>query len=167
MALFVPDVMLTSVTDITPEFLKKHGIKGLVLDVDNTLTTHGNPVPAPGVLEWIADMKRSGIQLMIVSNNTNKRVKPFADMLGLPFVSMGCKPLTFGFSRARKRFDFTAKEIAVVGDQIFTDILGGNVKGMMTIMVTPLLTEEGGFFRLKRKMENRFIQKYQRKHAGE
>ena len=81
------------VTDITTQFLAENGIKGLILDLDNTLTTHDNPVPAEGVLDWLDRMKKSGIRLMIVSNNHAPRVTPFAEMLGLPFVSEGAKPL--------------------------------------------------------------------------
>ncbi len=166
MALFVPDIMITSVTDITADFLRSYGIKGLVLDVDNTLTTHGNPTPAPGVLEWLDGMKQAGFQLTIVSNNTHQRVEPFANMLGLSFISMGCKPLTFGMTKACKRFGCRPKEIAVVGDQIFTDILGGNLKGMLTILVTPLAPEHGRFFQLKRRLEGPFIRKYQKRKGG-
>ena len=79
--LFRATAAFKRVTDITPEILKKLSIKGLILDLDNTLTTHDNPVPANGVMEWLDKMKKNGIKLMIVSNNHPPRVKPFADML--------------------------------------------------------------------------------------
>ncbi|MBQ1519651.1 MAG: HAD hydrolase family protein, partial [Ruminococcus sp.] len=87
------DFAFRKTVDITPDFLKKHGIKGLILDVDNTLTTHDNPVPADGITEWLENMRNNGIKLIIVSNNHPERVKPFADPLGLDFVSDSGKPL--------------------------------------------------------------------------
>ena len=91
--LFKADFAFRRVNDITPEFLFKNNIKGLLLDLDNTLTTHDNPVPGKGVEEWLKEMKSFGIKLIIVYNNHQERVKPFADMLGLNFISYGKKPL--------------------------------------------------------------------------
>ncbi len=150
---FAPKFLLSSVTEITPEFLQKYRICGLLLDLDNTLTTHNNPVPAEGVLDWIARMKRAGIRLMIVSNNSRVRVKPFSELLGIDFVPRGMKPMTFGFTKAMKRMGLTKRDTAVVGDQLFTDILGANIKGIRTIYVFPIQEEDGPFFRLKRKLE--------------
>ena len=98
-----PDLSFRKTVDIKPEFLKKLGIKGLILDVDNTLTTHDNPVPAEGIAEWLENMKKSGIKLIIVSNNHPERVKPFADPLGLDYVSDSGKPLKKGYIEAMKR----------------------------------------------------------------
>lgn len=100
MAIFRPTYALKKITDITPSALKKRGIKALILDVDNTLTTHNNPTPAEGVPGWIEEMKSAGIKLIIVSNNNTERVTPFAEMLGLHFVPNGAKPLPIGFKRA-------------------------------------------------------------------
>lgn len=146
-------------TDITPEFLRKNNIKGLILDLDNTLTTHDNPKPGEGVLEWLQLMKNSGIKLMIVSNNHAPRVKPFADMLGLTFVSEGKKPLTKGFSEAMKLMGLSKGELAAVGDQIFTDVLGANLFGIKMLYVVPIEHEKTAFFKLKRKLEIPFLPK--------
>ena len=124
---------LRSVCDITPTMLQHFGIRGLLLDLDNTLTTHDNPRPAEGVLDWIAVMKENGIAMCIVSNNHPPRVKPFADLLGLPFVCEGKKPLSKGFREARTVMGLPWKELAVVGDQIFTDVLGANLKRLKCI----------------------------------
>lgn len=146
-------------TDITPEFLKKNNIRGLILDLDNTLTTHDNPQPGEGVLEWLQLMKESGIKLMIVSNNHGPRVKPFADMLGLDFVSEGKKPLTKGFTEAVKLMGLSKKEVASVGDQIFTDVLGANLFGIKMLYVVPIEHEKTTFFKVKRKLEKPFLPK--------
>ncbi len=151
------NIALRTVCDLSPALLRKHGIKGLLLDLDNTLTTHDNPRPADGVPEWIETMKQNGIKLCIVSNNHPPRVKPFADMLGLDFVCEGKKPLAKGFREAKKKMGLPWKELSVVGDQIFTDVLGANLKGLKCVFVFPIEHETTRFFRFKRRMEIPFL----------
>lgn len=157
--LFKSTAAFATVTDITPEILGKMNIRGLILDVDNTLTTHDNPKPAEGVEEWIALMKSSGIKLMIVSNNHLPRVRPFADMLGIDFVCDGKKPLRKGFGEAVKRLGMPKKNLAAVGDQIFTDVLGANLMGIKMLYVAPIEHEKTAFFKIKRRLEIPFIPK--------
>ncbi len=159
--LFKADFAFRRVTDISPSFLKKHDIKGLLLDLDNTLTTHDNPRPADGVIDWIKKIKSDGVKMMIVSNNHPPRVKPFAEMLGLDFISEGKKPLSSGFNRAQKFMDIPFKNLAVVGDQIFTDMLGANLKRIRGIFVFPIEPEgkEQKFIRFKRVIEKPFLPK--------
>lgn len=166
MPLFYPTIMLHRVSNITPEMLKKRGIKALILDADNTLTTHNNPVPHPDVLGWLDKMKKHGFRLVMVSNNNQKRILPFAKKLGIEFTANAMKPLTFGFTRTAKRLGLAPRSIAVVGDQLFTDILGGNLFGAMTILVEPMEPETGIFFRFKRKIEKRMLIAY-RKTRGD
>lgn len=159
-SLFLPDLMFDSVFDADLQLLKCYNIKALILDVDNTLTSHGNPVPLDGIAEWLGILKSGGIKLAIVSNNVQKRVKPFADLLGLDYVSMACKPLTFGITKARKKLGCEKKNTAIIGDQIFTDVLAGNLAGITSFLVTPVKIEDTAFFKLKRSFENIFIKKY-------
>lgn len=157
--LFKADFAFWRVTEITPEFLIKNNIRGLLLDLDNTLTTHDNPVPGDGVTEWLDSMRSAGIKMVIVSNNHPPRVKPFADMLGLDFVCEGKKPLSSGFNRAQKRMGIPFSQLAVVGDQIFTDMLGANLKRVRGIFVYPIEHEKTKFFKLKRWAEKPFLPK--------
>ncbi len=157
--LFRSTIALKSVLEITTEMLKNNNLKGLILDLDNTLTTHDNPKPADGVLDWLDEMKKSGIKIMIVSNNHGYRVKPFAEMLGLEFVSDGLKPLSKGINEAQKRMEIPFSQLAVVGDQIFTDILGANLKRIKSIYVKPIEYEKTTFFKIKRKAEKLFLPK--------
>ena len=157
--LFRPTYVFNRVTEITPEFLEKNGIKALLLDLDNTLTTHNNPVPPKENLKWIEDMKNSGIKLMIVSNNSVERVTPFAKQLGLPFTARGMKPLTYGFTTAMKKLGTDKKNTAAVGDQIFTDVLGANLKGISSVFVYPIEPEKSLPFRFKRVIERPFLPK--------
>ena len=152
--IFKPTIWVKNVLSIDAELLEKHRIKALVLDLDNTLSMHGSPAAEEGVFEWLEEMRRLDIKMAVVSNNTQKRVAPLAAKLGLDFTSFACKPMTFGLTRAVKKLGFSKKETAVVGDQIFTDIMGGNLKGMPTVLVEPFHLEHGFFFKLKRKAEN-------------
>ena len=154
-----PTYYFDCATDISLEFLNKHKIKATLLDLDNTLTTHNNPVPPKSTLEWLDKMKSAGIKMMIVSNNSAKRVEPFAKELGLPFVSRGMKPLTKGFSEAIKKLEVKKSEVCAVGDQIFTDILGANLKGIRSIFVFPIEPESGFLFKVKRVLEKPFLPK--------
>lgn len=159
MFFFKPTYVFDKVKDITPDFLKKKNIKGLLLDLDNTLTTHNNPIVPRSSLDWIELMKQNGIRLMIVSNNHAPRVSPFAEQLKIDFVCEGAKPLTIGYTKAIKRMGLEKREVAAVGDQIFTDILGSNLKGIRSLFVFPIKPEESLPFRFKRACEKPFLPK--------
>ncbi len=166
MALFLPDIYLDKIINVDISTLIKKGIKAVVLDVDNTLTHHDSQIVTDEVISWLKNAKENGLQLTIVSNNNEKRIKPFADKIGLEYIASGCKPLTIGFTKACKKYSLKPEQIAVIGDQIYTDILGGNLKGMYTILVTPFEYETGRLFKLKRRLEKIHINKYNKKHNG-
>lgn len=155
------DFAFRKTVDITPAFLKKHGIKGLILDVDNTLTTHDNPVPAEGIIQWLENMKKNGIKLIIVSNNHAERVRTFADPLGLDFVSDSGKPLKRGYTAAMKKMGLSPEETAAVGDQLFTDVWGANFAKVRMLYVEPMELEPKSkrFIRFKRVLEKPFLPK--------
>lgn len=140
--------------EIDETFIKSNHLRGFILDLDNTLSMHGSPAPEQGVTEWLEKMKKLGMKLIVLSNNTKKRVEPLAEELELDFISFGCKPLTLGISRALKKMRLPKKSVALVGDQIFTDILGGNLRGVPTILVEPFHMEDKASFKLKRKLES-------------
>lgn len=153
MSLFEPTFHLKSVLEVDGEFLKEHGIFALVLDMDNTLSMHKDPSAEPGIPEWLDKMRSLGIKMRVVSNNTTKRVAPLAEKLGLPFTANGAKPLTFGVNRAVKAMGVKKSEALVVGDQIFTDVMAGNLAGIRTLLVEPFRLETTWTFRLKRRVE--------------
>ncbi|MBP3706289.1 MAG: YqeG family HAD IIIA-type phosphatase [Clostridia bacterium] len=151
--LLKPNIKLDGITDISISLLKKYNITALLLDVDNTMSTHHGMVLTEGLMQWIDAMKKNGIKLRILSNSKENRVKPFAEKIGLPYISLGCKPLPFGYLRGAKALGTKRKNVAIVGDQIFTDILGGNCIGLKTILLTPIKLETTAGFRFKRKLE--------------
>ena len=153
MAVFKPTGTLHCVTELTPELLKALNVHMIVLDVDNTMSPHGSQTPFPGVRAWAQSVTASGVKLIVVSNNYKKRVAPFAAQFNLPFVSFACKPFPVGYLRAKKMAGTPRRECLVVGDQIFTDVWGGNRFGALTIMVAPLGPEIVPFIKLKRVAE--------------
>lgn len=163
--LLKPKIKLNKVTDISAELLSKYGIKALILDVDNTLSTHHGEVLTEGLEDWLKDMRKSGIKLVILSNSKLSRVEPFAEKINLPFISMGLKPLPFKFSSARRLLGTKRKETAIVGDQIFTDTLGGNLYGVRTILLDPIKLESSKSFKFKRKIERAVYKIYRIKNT--
>ena len=157
--LFKPTYVFNDITEITVDFLNKKHIKGLMLDLDNTLTTHNNPVPPQTSIKWLDKMREAGIKMMIVSNNSAERVTPFAQALGLPFVPKGKKPLPVGYSQAKNEMGLDKNELAAVGDQIFTDVLGSNLCGVRSLFVFPIELETSLPFRFKRFCERLFLPK--------
>lgn len=149
-----PNYMRKRVYNITVDELKNNGIEALILDVDNTLTTHDNPAPDENVAAWLDEMRKNHIKMIILSNNSEERVRPFAKILGLEFISRGNKPLTGGIERCCKEMGSNKNNTAVIGDQIFTDIWGGNRFGCITYLVSPIEAENKPFFKFKRKCES-------------
>lgn len=164
MALLKPSVICSRITDITPQLLEKMKIKALLLDVDNTITSYISKEPVPGSIEWCSDLKNRGYRIFIVSNNFSyDRVKVMAEQFGLDFVHFAMKPLPTGFIRAKKELGVRAKECLVVGDQIFTDILGANTAGMRSVLLDPIDLETGLSFRVRRKIETKLRPGYEKK----
>lgn len=161
MSIFFPDYLTPKAICLSPPQLKALGIEGILLDVDNTLTTHNNPDPYPGVEQWLAQLAQAGIGAVIVSNNRPERVEPFARRLGLPYVAKGAKPLAKGYRQGAElllgKDNRDYRRLAAVGDQLFTDIAGGNLLGATTILVTQITPEEGWFFRVKRWLERKIF----------
>lgn len=157
--LFKPTYCFNNASEISIDFLKSKKINALILDLDNTLTTHNNPIPREDIKNWLDTMKDYDIKMMIVSNNKPHRVQPFSDVLGLPFVPNGKKPLTFGFTQAIKELGENKKNVLVIGDQIFTDVLGANLKGCRCAFVYPMEYETSFWFKVKRAIEKPLLPK--------
>lgn len=152
--LFKPTFWLKSVLQIDENFLFENNVSAMILDMDNTLSMHGNPAAEDGVMEWLDKMRGLGIKMRVVSNNNNKRVEPLAAVLELEYTANGAKPLTFGVNRAVKAMGAKKSETLVIGDQIFTDVMAGNLAGIRTVLVEPFHLEKTWTFRLKRRIES-------------
>lgn len=161
--LFVPDYMFADIYKITPEFIKSLGVRTLVLDIDNTLVTYAVEEPTPEVIAWVRGMQESGLNLCIASNNHVPRVEKFNENLGLFFMCESGKPSRKAVKTACEHFGVKPCEVAVIGDQIFTDVLCASRAGAVAILVTPIPYDENLFFRFKRVCEKPFIRTYKRR----
>lgn len=153
-SLFNPRLCVTSLFDIDLNQLRQQGIKGIIFDLDNTIVPWDSADMCPKITSWLHELVVQDFKVVIVSNNWNKRVKLIADRFNLPFVSRAYKPAKRGFHQALAAMGLQAKDAAVVGDQLFTDVLGGNRMGMYTIWVKPLTSHEFIGTRVHRKLEN-------------
>lgn len=157
--IFKPVYVFDKITDISPDFLHNENIKGIILDLDNTLTTHNNPTVPKESLEWVRNASSCDIKLIILSNNHAERVEPFAQKLGVDFICEGKKPLTVGYKKALKKLKLDKKNTAAVGDQIFTDVIGANLSGVRSIFVFPIEFEASLPFKIKRAIEKPLLPK--------
>ena len=161
-----PDLYLNNVKEITLELLNKHEIKGLILDVDNTLIDYDKNL-LEGAKEWCDNLKQNNIKVCILSNtNKVKKVEKVAKILDLEYIYFAHKPNKKGFYNAQKLLGLKVEEIAAVGDQVFTDVLGGNKVGMFTILTKPIDERDIAITKIKRPFEKFVIKKYL-KNKGE
>lgn len=139
MALFRADYLADSIYDISGEALAKRGIKLLLADLDNTLVPYGVPLPDEKVKAWRDELNAHGVTLFVLSNNRHEsRPRIFSEGLGVPYIGHAGKPKTGSFFKAMEQMGVTKEETAIIGDQIFTDVLGGNRAGISTILVKPI-----------------------------
>lgn len=133
-----PDSYLSSVHAIDLDDLSARGVRVLLLDLDNTLLPRDTNVVPDELKAWAAGLRDRGFFVCLVSNNWHERVHHVASELGFDLVDKAVKPLPFAFLAALRRAGAKRREAAVIGDQLFTDILGGNMLGMRTVLVSPL-----------------------------
>jgi len=159
-----PKGYFNKVSDITIEYLIENNIKGIILDVDNTLIDYYKNL-SEEIIQWANNLKNNDIRLCILSNsNKEKKVKEVANKLKIAYIHFGIKPLKRGFKKAIKLLELeNNNEIAVVGDQIFTDILGANRMNMFSILVEPISERDIWITILKRPLENYIKRKYKEK----
>lgn len=149
----LPDLHVNSIYDIDLEALQKRGVKGIITDLDNTLIEWDRPEATPQLIEWFKKVKSYDFKLVIVSNNNETRVAKFCNPLGIPFIHAARKPFHTAFKKAKKIMNLTPDEVVVIGDQLFTDVLGGNRLLLYTILVVPVASGDGFFTRINRRLE--------------
>lgn len=162
-----PDCYLKKATEISSDLLQINHIKGLILDVDNTIIDLDKNM-LEGIEKWCDDLKKQEIKFCILSNSNNKeKVKQVAETLQIPYFYFAMKPLGVGFKKAKQLLNLENKNIAVVGDQIFTDVLGANFSHMFSILVEPIAEKDIFITVIKRPLEKFIIKRYQkRKNRG-
>ena len=132
---FFPKLITNELTDLTPDILKNHGIRLLMLDFDNTIVPYTTSAPTEKMDGWLREMNSSDIQLCVVSNSRKDRVKVFCGAYGIDCITHANKPFTKGIRECLAKYGIPASEAALVGDQIYTDTFGANNAGIMPILV--------------------------------
>ncbi|HOB86645.1 MAG TPA: YqeG family HAD IIIA-type phosphatase [Bacillota bacterium] len=160
--LLFPRQHLNNIFELDPEALKAKGIKGIITDMDNTLVPWDDRTVYPRLKEWLASLREQGFRLCIVSNSTPDRGSRLAEELGIPAIWHAVKPRRRSFRRALEILELSPQEVAVIGDQIFTDVLGGNRLGLYTILVTPISDKEFIWTRFMRKLERLVLERMEK-----
>ena len=131
----LPMWKVDSITELTPEILEEKGIKLLMLDFDNTIVPYTTNEPTPEMAQWLQKMAASSVKICVVSNSKKNRVKIFCGAYGIPCITHAKKPGTKGIRECLSRYNLPKENCALAGDQIYTDVLGGNCAGVQSILV--------------------------------
>jgi HAD superfamily phosphatase (TIGR01668 family) len=148
-----PDGHAASLIDVASDRLWERGWRGIVLDLDNTCCAYHKPELADGVAAWVAGALDRGFRVVMVSNNFSERVAAAGAQLGVATVPNALKPLPFGFLRALRLLGTRRRETVVIGDQVFTDVLGAKLLGLHTVLTEPLVAHDFPLTRILRFME--------------
>ena len=153
-----PKVYVDSICNIDlNKLIKTKKIKGIIVDLDNTLIAWGEKEVSQKNIDWVNEAKKLGLKICIVSNTNSKRVAEFAKIFDVPYHSKYFKPFSVAFNNGLKILDTKKSETVVIGDQIFTDILGGNRLKLLTILVTPIVKKDSLGTFLHRNLEKIII----------
>jgi uncharacterized protein len=155
--MFSPDFYYSSVTAIDLAALRQAGVRHLLMDLDNTLMPRDSSVIPPEVSAWVKALSDESMNACLVSNNWHAHVASVAEEIGLPIVAKALKPFPSAFRKGLRVLGGTPDTTAVIGDQIFTDILGGNMLGMTTVLVLPQSTSDLPHTLLLRRAERRVL----------
>lgn len=160
---FMPNDYVQSVFQIDIEKLANSGFKGIITDLDNTLVGWDVKTPTKEIQEWFKKANNLGLTITIVSNNNENRVSSFSKDLDVDFIFKARKPMGRAFKKAIKQMNIKPEETLVIGDQMLTDVLGGNNNGLYTIMVVPVKKTDGFLTKLNRIIERRLLNYFKRK----
>lgn len=159
---FYPDHYIESIFQLDTRTLKKKGVKGLIFDIDNTLVAYDVAVPTDKIIKFFKELQEKGFKICLFSNNTKERVIRFNTGLELIAVHRANKPLTTKFKRVMKLLGTDKESTAIIGDQIFTDVYGGNRAGLTTILVKPVSDKDEWITKVKRGAERRILDAYEK-----
>ena len=154
----LPDYTVKNVAALDESFYISRGIRAVIFDIDNTLVAHTEPTPPKNVLIYFLLLESWGIKYAIVSNNSVERVTSFCKELGVPFYGKALKPRKKYLKKVLSELGISSNETCLVGDQLFTDMLGANRIGFLSVLVTAVGEDETSFVSFKRKLEKKILQ---------
>jgi len=155
-----PDYYFESVFQIPFIELWKKNIRGLIFDVDNTLTAFDQDLPPAKIVALLKRLEKMGFKLCLLTNNTNGRLSRFNKNLGMPGIANALKPLTRGVKKAMKQMSTRPDSTAIIGDQLLSDIWAGKNARLTTILVKPVSDSDFAFVRAKRVLERIILRKH-------
>ncbi len=161
---FVPEYIFQTFDKANAEFLSSIGVKGIILDIDNTLEPYEHPLPGEHVIAWLNSLKDVGIRAAIVSNNGRARVELFNSKLGLPAYYKAKKPFKKNLLNAMRDMGTAPEQTLLMGDQVFTDVWAAHNTGIRAILVPPINDKKDVFTRFKRLLERPIIRKYEKRN---
>ena len=159
--IFYPKSYFNNILEVKPEFIKENNIQAILLDIDNTLLDYHNNI-VEGLEDWVENLKKQNIKFCILSNtNKKKKAERISKLLDIPYIFFAKKPFKFGFNKAKKILQIQDnKKIAVIGDQVITDILGANRCEMYSILVEPLNERDIFVTKINRLIEKQILKRY-------
>lgn len=160
-----PDYLIKDIFAIDENLLSDNNVKGVIFDIDNTLVGFKVAEPPREVCDFINSLQQKGIKVAIASNNNAERVSVFCKKLNVDYISRACKPLPFSLIKLTRKMNVKCREMMLVGDQVYTDMLGANILGMTSVMVDIIDTKETLLFKIKRALEKPVINAKRRKDA--
>ncbi len=160
---FVPDFRFPTFDGASADFLFENGVRGIILDIDNTLEPYENALPGERVMTWLSSLRERGISAAIVSNNNRERVEKFNKELGLPAYYKAKKPFKKNLLRAMADMGTTPENTILMGDQVFTDVWAAHNAGIKAILVPPIKDKRDILTRTKRLFERPVLRKYEKR----
>ncbi|AZR73617.1 hypothetical protein BBF96_09580 [Anoxybacter fermentans] len=158
-----PDLFIANILEIKPVYLKEMGVKGIICDLDNTIIPWDEEFLSEEMINWVISLKKDGIRFCLLSNSLHNRVNSIAQKLAIDAVPAAGKPRKKAFLKAIDKLQLSKEKILVVGDQLFTDILGGKRLGLKTILVKPMSEKEFFWTRFMRRLEKWVLDKLEYK----
>lgn len=159
----LPNEFVTSIFEVTPEKLTNLGIKGIITDLDNTLVEWDRADATEELVAWFEMMREAGIKIIIASNNNEQRVRAFAEPHGIPFIYRAKKPLGKAYYDAMVQLRLRRDEVAMMGDQLLTDVMGAKRQKIYTFLVRPVADSDGLVTKFNRFVERRVYNDLKRK----
>lgn len=148
-----PTYMVESIYDLSVDELRQHGIKTVLTDLDNTLLAWNNPEGTPELRQWLTDLRQGGLEVIVISNNTDRRVQQAVAPLGVDYVAWSLKPLPRGINYVLKKHHLNKHEVIMVGDQLLTDVWSAHLAGVRSVLVKRLIESDMWQSWLNRRIE--------------
>ena len=161
---FVPEYRFDKSIEVSADFLVDIGVKGIILDIDNTLEPYENDFPSEAVVLWLNSLRNNGIAVAFVSNNNKMRVERFNKNLGFPAFYKAGKPFKKNILLAMAKINTTCENTVLMGDQVFTDVWAAHNSGIRAILVPPINDKRDLLTKFKRWLEKPILKKYDLLH---